>query len=191
MGISWWRMAFIFGPAVARGDISSFSLYTPFIFGEPRTRLARSGERGGPASRAWPRACHRVAPRSPFLATRGAGRRHVPCRRGARAGVCRLLCLAVNVLLTRLGCSLPSPMPLPRGVQTPAAGHLLSRTVRKWKDKVKLRGWPHKVRGPALRPRGAESCSVYGCRSFHAYTYAVVFAPTRHIYTIFSNIAAR
>lgn len=34
MGVSWWRMAFIFGPAVARGDISSFGLYTPFIFGE-------------------------------------------------------------------------------------------------------------------------------------------------------------
>jgi len=33
MGISWWRMAFIFGPAIARGDISSLGLYTPFIFG--------------------------------------------------------------------------------------------------------------------------------------------------------------
>ena len=32
-GVSWWRMAFIFGPAIARGDISSFGLYTPFIFG--------------------------------------------------------------------------------------------------------------------------------------------------------------
>jgi hypothetical protein len=34
MGISWWRMAFIFGPAIARGDVSSLGLYTPFIFGK-------------------------------------------------------------------------------------------------------------------------------------------------------------
>ena len=42
MGISWWRMAFIFGPAIARGDISSFSLYTPFIFGHLLSRVVRS-----------------------------------------------------------------------------------------------------------------------------------------------------
>jgi len=42
MGISWWRMAFIFGPAVARGDISSFSLYTPFIFGHLLGRVVKN-----------------------------------------------------------------------------------------------------------------------------------------------------
>jgi hypothetical protein len=42
MGISWWRMAFIFGPAIARGDISSFGLYTPFIFGHLLSRVVRN-----------------------------------------------------------------------------------------------------------------------------------------------------
>jgi hypothetical protein len=40
-------MAFIFGPAVARGDISSFSLYTPFIFGELRVSLRVGAARSG------------------------------------------------------------------------------------------------------------------------------------------------
>jgi hypothetical protein len=44
--VSWWRMAFIFGPAIARGDISSFSLYTPFIFGLLLSDFQR-GRRGG------------------------------------------------------------------------------------------------------------------------------------------------
>merc|ERR1712205_83420 len=35
-------MAFVFGPAIARGDISSFSLYTPFIFGHLLSRVVRN-----------------------------------------------------------------------------------------------------------------------------------------------------
>jgi hypothetical protein len=175
MGISWWRMAFIFGPAIARGDISSFSLYTPFIFGE-RTRVPR--QRAAPACRSLaggrsPRARRRARGDAgePSLgrgggATAAAGvpdfRRGVP-RPSGRAGC------GVRVAAARLQrgapasrvhrqCNLPSHAPgrLPRALAspaaaaraTPAAGHLLSRTVRKWKDKVKLRGWPHKV--PAL-----------------------------------------
>ena len=145
-----------------RAATSALSPCTRLSSSVSPARLSRfSGARGGPASRAWPRACHRVAPRSPLLATRGAGRRRVLCMRGvdtadtrqrrAPAHASGELCLAVHGLLTRSCCSVP----IPRGAQTPPAGHLLSRTVRKWKDKVKLRGWPHKVRGPALRPRGA------------------------------------
>mmetsp|Transcript_8374 Transcript_8374/g.16695 ORF Transcript_8374/g.16695 Transcript_8374/m.16695 type:complete len:704 (-) Transcript_8374:338-2449(-) len=44
MGISWWRLAFIFGPALARGDISSFGLYTPFIFGYLLSRVVKSAK---------------------------------------------------------------------------------------------------------------------------------------------------
>jgi len=52
MGISWWRMAFIFGPAIARGDVSSLGLYTPFIFGTvalpfPSRALSVDGFVGG------------------------------------------------------------------------------------------------------------------------------------------------
>jgi hypothetical protein len=37
------------------------------------------------------------------------------------------------------------------------AGHLLSRVVRKWKSKVQLRGWPHKVRGQLSRRQPVSS----------------------------------
>jgi len=91
------------------------------------------------------------------------------CPAGAvlAAGVCRLLspCPTSTDALWLLffRCSVP----LPRGAHNPAAGHLLSRTVKKWKDKVKLRGWPHKVRGHALWPRtGPEVDRSTGAGAF-------------------------
>jgi hypothetical protein len=39
-GVNWYRMAFIFLPAIIRGEIfSSMSLYLPFIFGAVRLFL--------------------------------------------------------------------------------------------------------------------------------------------------------
>ncbi len=75
MGISWWRMAFIFGPAIARGDISSFSLYTPFIFGERAREPVRSRAALGGAP------CARGEAGEPSLGSETAG---VPRRRGYR-----------------------------------------------------------------------------------------------------------
>ena len=71
-------------------------------------------------------------------------------RRGCSAAPPPVVCIgSATCLLTRPAASLGlSRRPLPPRAPPPAAGHLLSRTVRKWKDKVKLRGWPHKV--PAL-----------------------------------------
>jgi len=37
-------MAFIFGPAIARGDISSFGLYTPFIFGFLLSKVVKTAK---------------------------------------------------------------------------------------------------------------------------------------------------
>jgi hypothetical protein len=162
MGISWWRMAFIFGPAIARGDISSFSLYTPFIFGTLLTQRALDLAQ----STSLPTLCFaaRVSA-APWL----CGSRELCCLfplATAGSAPCAahfdgMWHLTVWPVLTRTICVFSSVRPCVRASVRPCVfpGHLLSRVVRNWKSQVKLRGWPHKVGNRTRKKIGLSSAT--------------------------------
>ena len=188
--VSWWRMAFIFGPAIARGDISSFSLYTPFIFGLLLSHFQR-GRRGGVL-----RLRESLLVSGLFCETRGhrCGQSvHLSpalprpstfdTSRGYRNGgvcVCRARTRSAVVgAVTRLWI-----LAVPHG-SCVGAGHLLGRVVKNLKNKVKLRGWPFKIPEDQLNGwRKRVALEVLGVFAFLAACHFLK-AETRSLFNFF------